>query len=210
MASVHLELVADLGHPVEADVRMERLRARDRATLTEVILELSPRVRAWLCRLLGPRGELDDAVQDALIEIATALPRYEGHASLRTFAHRITVRVAYRHFGRHRREPALSLVPPIDPSPDASVEACVDPESRAISRQALDRLYRCLERLPKKRRVAFVLCAIEGLTPTEAAEITGTSAVAMRSRLMHARADVTRRLSSDPYIATLIGGFDAR
>ena len=184
--------------PRRADPRMHALRENDPEAVAEVIAELLPWVRRWLHRLLGPRPDVDDATQDALTEIAGALPRYEGRASLKTLAHRITLRVAYRYFGKRRpEETSLSLVPP---PPDA-----IDPESRVMGRQALERLYRCLERLPKKRRAAFVLCCIEGLTPTEAAEIEKVSPVAMRSRLMHARGDVIRRLSADPYVAALLG-----
>ena len=74
-----------------------------------------------------------------------------------------------------------------------------------MSREALRRLYRCLERLPKKRRVAFVLCAIEGMTPMEAAMIVGARPGAVRSRLMHARREVARMLSADPYVSALLG-----
>jgi RNA polymerase sigma-70 factor (ECF subfamily) len=164
------------------------------------LVELLPRVRRWLCRLLGPGAELDDATQDTLTELAKAFRQFEGRASLSTLAYRVTIRTAYRHMGRRarRREASLELVPdPID---------AVDPESRAIHRQTLRSLYRVLDRLPKKRRVAFVLCAVEGLDPSEAAELEGVSAVAMRSRLMHARSEVLRRMSSDPHLATLMEG----
>lgn len=189
-----LRLVTPMRPP---DPRLDAVRRGDPRAIEEVLRELLPRVRGWLHRLLGPRSDLDDATQDSLAELAVALRRFEGRASFATLAHRITVRTAYRYFGRRAQETSLSLVaPPVDE---------LDPESRAMQREALARLYRCLDRLPEKRRVAFVLCCIEGLSPSEAAEIEGTSSVTMRSRLMHARAEVARRLSSDPYAAALIG-----
>jgi len=196
--NARLRIVAPVAtRPVAPDPRIDALRARDRRTIEEVLGELLPKVRRWLHHLLGPRDDLDDAVQDALSEIASALPRYEGRASLATLARRITVRVAYRYFGKRRvGEVSLSLVPPPPES--------LDPESRILGREALLRLYRCLERLPRKRRMAFVLCAVEGMSPTEAAEIEGVSPLAMRSRLMHARNEVARRLASDPYVAALL------
>lgn len=175
-------------------VSLPALRAGDAAEIRRVLERVLPRVRAWMLRLLGPSADHDDASQEALVEIARALPQFEGRASVETLAHRITVRVAYRYFGK-RRETPLELVPPPADT--------VDPESRAASREALRRLYRCLDRLPEKRRVAFVLCAVEGLTPTEAADLEGTSALAMRSRLLHAREEIARRLGPDPYFGAL-------
>ncbi|MEM9192317.1 MAG: RNA polymerase sigma factor [Myxococcota bacterium] len=177
------------------DERLRLLQAGDRKAISDAVRELFPTIRNWLHRLLGPSADLDDATQDALTEFAKALPRFEGRSSLKTLAHRITVRVAYRYF-RKSSDKSLELVPP---PPDK-----VDPESRVMGREALKRLYRCLDRMPKKRRVAFVLCAIEGLSPAEAAKIEGVSAVAMRSRLMHARAEISRRLSADPYVNAFV------
>ena len=182
-----------------ADDQLAALQAGDVAAIERALIELLPSVRRWLYRLLGPRAELDDAVQDALTEIARALPRFEGRSSLATLAHKITVRVAYQYFGRLRRQresTTLELVPP--PRDE------VDPESRVMGREAIQSLYRCLEKLPKKLRIAFVLCAVEGMTPTEAGEVVGASSTAMRSRLMRARDELARLLSNDPYVAPLM------
>lgn len=161
--------------------------------LAESLARLTPRVKVWLFRLLGPRFDLDDALQDTLIELARAIPRFDGRSRLETYAYRVVLRSASRHRHRNRRvhEP-LDLVPPPADS--------VDPESRAVSREALRRLYDVLDRLPEKRRRAFILCRLEGLDPHEAAEIEEVSSEVMRSRLRHACADVAERLARDPYL----------
>jgi len=174
---------------------LEALQANDPAAIRTALKVLMPDVRRWLQRLLGPRPDLDDATQDALIALADALPRFEGRSSVRTFAHRITVRTAYRYFGKRKRAETLQLVPP---PPDE-----IDPESRAMNREALRRLYRCLERIPKKRRMAFLLVCVEGMSPSEAAAVEGCTPNAMRTRLSHARAEIARRLDADPYMKTL-------
>lgn len=177
----------------DVDALVERARGGDREALDAVLRLLIPRVRTWLYHLLGPRADLDEATQEALFELVRSIPRFEGRSKLTTYAHRICVRVAYRHFSR-RHVPLELVAPPLDE---------VDPESRAMGREALRRLYRALEQLPEKRRVAFVLCAVEGLTPGEAARVQGVSGLAMRSRLFHARRQLLERLGDDPYVAAL-------
>jgi RNA polymerase sigma factor (sigma-70 family) len=169
------------------------LRAGDPDVTRDALRALVPRVRRWLYRLLGRSPDLDDAAQDALAEIAAFLPRFEGRAKLETVAHQITVRVAYRYFSRSK-ELSLEVVPEL-------VDIGTSAEARLDAREALARLHRCLGRLPAKRRVAFVLCAIDGLEPTEAAHIAGTSAIAMRCRLLYARREIARMLKHDPYLA---------
>ena len=172
------------------DGRLAAVRDGDAEALEDLLHELLPDVRRWLLRLLGPRADVDDATQDALIELAKALPNFEGRARLRTFAHRVTVRVAYRYYKRRARHGEVRE--------DIDIEDHDDPEARLIERQALARLHEALDTLPEKRRVAFVLCCIDGLTPTEAATVAGSSGLAMRSRLHHARAAIEKQLRDDP------------
>ena len=173
--------------PVHA-VPTQLIRVDERAEIERVLLSLLPKVRLWLHRLLGPRGPIDDATQDALIALASGLKSFEGRSSLQTYAHRITVRVAYRYYSRaESREPY---------DPDGQQSAGPTPEAELQRDQVLERLHRCLAKLPARRRTAFVLCAIEGLTPQEAAELEGTNAGTMRSRYMHAREELARMLAS--------------
>jgi len=173
--------------------RLSRLREGDPDAVRDALCELLPHVRRWLLHLLGRTPDLDDATQEVLVELAKFLPRFEGRARLSTIAHTITVRTAYRYY-RAADTVALESIPePADR--DGS------PDDRMMAREALARLQRCLRKLPAKRRSAFVLCAIEGLSPSEAAVVAGTSALAMRCRLLWARREIARMLHGDPYVA---------
>jgi RNA polymerase sigma-70 factor (ECF subfamily) len=175
----------------------ELTRIDPRAELERSLVALLPRVRQWLYRALGPHGALDDAAQDVLVELARALPKFEGRSSVETFAHRITTRVVYRYYGRRARRQARELVGVEAFEPDRIASPTRLPEALVAEREALIRLHRCLAKLPEKRRTAFVLCAIEGLEPHEAAALVGTSVGSMRARFMHARDELARLLNQD-------------
>ena len=164
--------------------------------MSDDIEALVPRVRAWLRRDFGTELEVDDTAQDALAALTQALPSFRGDSSLSTFAYRITRRVAIDKLRKRRRREALEL----DSLPDS-----YDLERRLTSRRALRRVQRVLDRLPDKRREAFVLCCIEGMAPSDAAERVGVSAETMRSRLRHARSEVMRRLAHDATLRIFMG-----
>jgi len=166
-------------------------RRYDADAVEDTLRALLPLVRRWLVRLLGRTADLDDATQEALAEIAQALPGFEGRSKLETWAHKITVRVAYRYYGSGKQV-ALESVPEL---------ADTGPHGRLAAREALARLHKCLRKLPAKRRTAFVLCAVEGMSPSEAAEVAGTTALAMRCRLLWARREIERMLQHDPYLS---------
>jgi RNA polymerase sigma-70 factor (ECF subfamily) len=67
------------------------------------------------------------------------------------------------------------------------------------------RLATALASLPLAHREALLLVGVEGLQPTEAAEICGVTAEAMRQRLSRARALLARRLTESevPLLASL-------
>lgn len=162
------------------------------------LTELVPAVRRWMYRTIGPGPDYDDAVQDALVELANALPRFEGRSKLTTFAHPIVVRTAYRHLAKRRAQPVSAEIDRIANDDD--------PERRAEKRQQLERLHRVLDRIPDKQRVAFVLCCVERLPHEEAARIEGVSIDTLRQRIKRAKAELARRLRADPELCEALGG----
>jgi RNA polymerase sigma-70 factor (ECF subfamily) len=185
-----------------ADPRLASLRSGDAAVTEAVLAELLPSVRRWVYRRLGPDMAVDDVTQEALTEIARALPSFEGHCGLPAYAYRICTRVIARHLRRRLwRRDALAAVPDaFGADSDAR-----DPERTAIERQALRAVLSCLSRLPAKRREVFILCELEGASPHQAAELLGTTPNAVRSLLMHARRELDRRLRGNDAIARFRG-----
>lgn len=181
-------------------LRDERAMTLEEVESIERTLEsLLPSVRRWLHRALGPRPDLDDATQDALFQIAKSLDSFEGASALETWAYRITTRVAYRYL-RRRYSTVQGDTDECDelPANDAS------PETRALHRESVVRFRRCLDRLSPKRRMAFLLCAVERLPHAQAAEIESTSVETMRARLKRARADLREHMKQDPVLAPLV------
>lgn len=171
------------------DALVSSLRSGDASVLEQVVEELVEPVSRWVRRLIGPRSDVDDVVQEALTEIAAALHRFEGRSSIQTLAHRITTRTASRFYRRPRADHDHEI--------DGVADGGVGPEDEASNRQQLARLYRHIEALSEVRRTAFVLCCLEGMEPAEAAEVAQCSAVTMRGRLFEARAELTARLSRE-------------
>jgi len=181
------------------DARLAGLRAGHPAVIEEALLELSPRVRGWCYRRVGPSAALDDVVQEALIELARALPRFDGQSSLATYAYRVCTRVVWRQTKKSR------ALPPLAELHGDLIATTHDPERASIERQALQTVLASLDRLPARRREAFILCELEGETPEQAARMLGTTPNAVRSRLMHARHELQRRLSGHDLLGVLRG-----
>ena len=121
----------------------------------------------------------EDLMQEILMALWRALPRFRGESSLRTFvlqvAHNRSITFATR---RRRFEdlPEEGLLP--DPAPLV--------EERLIEAQDWDRLFGAVRRLPEAQRQAVML-HLEGLSQREIAALQETSEGNVGVRLTRAR-----------------------
>jgi RNA polymerase sigma-70 factor (ECF subfamily) len=121
----------------------------------------------------------DDLMQEILVALWRALPRFRGDSSERSFVLRvahnrgISFSVSRR---RHQAEPELDQLP--DPAPIA--------EARMIGEQQHDRLLTAIRRLPEGQRQAVML-RLEGLSQREIADMQNTTESNVGVRLTRAR-----------------------
>jgi RNA polymerase sigma-70 factor (ECF subfamily) len=151
-------------------------------------------VRTRITRLVGPVAERDDLVQKVFMALHRGLPGYRSEAKLSTYLHRIAVNIAYDHLrGRYRAEEnegpldAAALVEQLGPALEDQVAARAD----------LARLLALLDQLSPKKRIAFVLVAVEGCSLAEAAALIGAREGAVKQRALHARRDLLARLAAE-------------
>ncbi len=156
-------------------------------------------VRRMLLRMLGARADLDDLVQNVFVEFCRALPRFRGESKLSTFIGGITVRIAkramrpsawFRRRGDWAEEP-VSHDPPVD--------------TRSEAAEQLRRTRRLLAKISEKKRIAFMLWALEGLSIEEIAEMTNTSPSATQSRVYYAQKELRALAAKDPALMELVG-----
>jgi len=124
-------------------------------------------------------SDRDDLMQEILMALWRALPRFRGEASLRTFVLQVAHNRAITFATRRRRFdnlPDEGLLP--DPTPLA--------EERLIEQQNSDRLFRAIRRLPEAQRQAVML-QLEGLSQREIAQLQETSETNVGVRLNRAR-----------------------
>lgn len=178
-----------------------RCRRGDRAALAEFFREYSPVVERLLGRLVGSSPIHEDLVQTTFVEAIKSFPRFRGEASLATWVSRIAVHVAHHHFREKSRRPvALEVIGPGEEPPGAPFRVQDGPSVAADRRRIGRRLFAVLERLTAKKRIAFVLHAIEGYSVDEVAALMDAGRAATRSRLWFARREIDAMVAADPHL----------
>jgi RNA polymerase sigma-70 factor (ECF subfamily) len=179
---------------------VEAILAGDAAATAWFVQQHAPRVQRLLRRLLGPRQDVEDLVQTTFLETLRSLPRFEGRSELGTFVLGVAVQVARRamrprKLDRHRVD--------LDAVPEPAVADGLDD---GVSRsEALRRVRRWLEEVAEPKRIAFMLWALDGMEPTQVAEVMGAGLSATRSRIFYAQKELKLRAARDPYLREWLG-----
>ncbi|MBX3273454.1 MAG: sigma-70 family RNA polymerase sigma factor [Sandaracinaceae bacterium] len=178
----------------EADL-VRRAKAGDGPALRALAERELPRVERLLGRILGPRRDFEDLVQSVFLELCRALPAFREESRFSTFVGGITVRVARRAL---RPSAFDARRAPLSDEDAASPE--VGPEARVAAQERFRLLHAALDRLTPKKRVAFTLWALDGMSPEEIAELTEAPVHTVRSRIHAAR----HELMASPRVRALL------
>lgn len=188
----------------DADL-LARLRSGDEAAYQDLVRANAGRMLAVARRMLRCESDAEDAVQEAFTQAYHALPRFEGHALLSTWLHRIVVNACLVRLRKRKRRGEKSieeLLPRFledghregvgEPWPRDALTELEAHEVRAAVRKAIDTL-------PERHRCVLMLRDIEGLSSEEVAERLGIRADAVKMRLHRARQAL--RTLIDPQLA---------
>lgn len=176
------------GRPrAETVVSDEALVARavggDRAAFDELYERHVAVVWRWLTRLLGADPEREDLAQHIFSEVFDTLGRFRGDARFRTFLYRIVVNVAVDQMKRRARQAKRNVAAELA---EATPDPARSPEENAELRELVRSTFDLLERIKPKKRVAFLLRVVEGLSLEEVADIVEASVPTVAQRVRHA------------------------
>lgn len=148
------------------------------------------RLRSLVRRIVGNSSTAEDVVQQAFVNMLAALHRHEtapGPAYARTAARNL----ALNHLRDLKRKAAVEVA---GSDVDEIADLQPTPETIALYRSELRRLLEAIAALPARRREAFVLNRIEGLSYDEIAERMQISRNTVISSIVNAMADLDRKL----------------
>jgi RNA polymerase sigma-70 factor (ECF subfamily) len=189
---------------------LDGCRTGDRASIEELFRAHSAGVERLLCRLVGPVADLEDLVQTVFLEAISALSRFRGEASFKTWLNSIAAHVGHHYLraGKVRRHVPLDLVP--EESYGDTFGGEPQHDRLLDERRLAPALHELLDKITPKKRIAILLYVVEGHSIEEVAALMGASQTATRSRVFFARRELRKLLAEDPrlseHVAALIGG----
>jgi len=177
---------ADLSQP--EDRLLLRARNGDREAFGELVHRHQRRV--WLvCRQYLEPEEADSASQDVFVKAFSGLGSFDGRAAVTTWLTRIAINTCLDVLRRRRREGLV--VSPSDERDGADIldripDGGVDPEVRAMQRDAVSRLAECERGLPERQREIFRLRFFAEMELDQIADALGVHVGTVKTQLHRA------------------------
>ena len=169
------------------------LRAGEEWAYRQLLTDYGGRLLAVARRFLRNEEEAQDALQEAFLQAFKALPRFEGHARISTWLHRIVVNAALMRIRSRKARPEESIEPLLPTFQDdghstVSYQAWEGGADELLERaETRELVRRTIDRLPPTYRETLILRDIEELDTAEVAEKLGITANAVKIRLHRAR-----------------------
>jgi RNA polymerase sigma-70 factor (ECF subfamily) len=180
--------------PPEDAALVKQASGGDRRAFDQLYRRHVDQVYRRVSHLVGPDPEREDLVQQIFLEAFRALPSFRGDAAFTTWLYRIIVNVSYDHLRRRGRR---NHVPVEAAHLDQLSAPTLCPESSLRQREQVARMLTFLGRLKPKKRIAFVLRVVEGLSLDEIADVVGARAPAVGQRIKHAHRELDQMIARD-------------
>ncbi|WP_437596617.1 RNA polymerase sigma factor [Sorangium sp. So ce590] len=178
---------------------IRRFQSGDPTAFAEIFRRYRRDVARLVFRMLGPTADAEDVIQEVFIQVHRSLGDFRGQSKFSTWLHRVTVNAVLMTRRAARSRPVFAGEPSIHLEADRGML----PDEDAARARRIDAFRRVLERLPEKKRVVYVLHELEGIAPTEIAEIVGAPVLTVRTRLFYARREIEAMMRAEPALAQL-------
>lgn len=160
-------------------------RAGDVKAREDLVRRWNPKLAGLAWRLLGERSLVEDAVQDAWIDILKGLPRLQASEAFPAFAFRIVQRRCARLIRSRQSERKLA----------EALAAAPEPGTPDLDREADgEGVKRALQTLPRPQQAALWLFYLEEMSVAEIAVVLDVPTGTVKTRLMHGRRKLAETL----------------
>lgn len=143
-------------------------------------------------RMVGGAADAEEVLQEVFLRLARAAETWQPRAQLTTWLYRVAVNRCLTHRERRGRGRVVLL-----PGLEVAAPGDDHPYQAARDRELAGRVRARVAELPDALCAAFTLCALEGRSTAEAAEILEVPAGTVKTHVHRARLLLRRRLARE-------------
>ena len=175
----------------DADILL-RLAKGERTALNDLMQRHLSAIKSCAWHMLGDEMMAEDIAQEVFLRAWNQAPNWiAGQAKFSTWLHRVTKNLCYDRL-RKKTEILTDTLPELMDSGTLADDKMIVTQARLRQKQCVDH---ALAKLPKRQRMAIVLCHYQELSQNDAAHIMQVGVRAYESLLARGRRNLRAQLA---------------
>src|SRR5689334_3796455 len=178
---------------------IERLKKGDEAAFKEIVESSQGLVYNTALGIVQNPEDAEDVTQEVFVQLYESIKTFKGESKLSTWLYRITVSKAMDHLRKKKRKKRFAYVQSLFGANDELVHDPPDfvhPGVNLDNKEKAKELFKAIDQLPSKQKIAFTLNRIEGLSYQEISEIMKLTVASVESLLHRARKNLRKNLET--------------
>ncbi len=172
-----------------------RLKERNEVAYHHLVNAYRSPVFNTVLNILQDYEEADDTAQEVFIQVYHSIEKFKGDSSLTTWLYRIAVRKALDKLRqRKNRQRLQKLLPWWMPNDENPNQIFHHPGIALENKERAIELFKAINELPEKQKIAFNLIKVQGLKYEEASEIMQQNIKAIESLIGRAKQNLQKQL----------------
>lgn len=182
---------------------IQQLRQGNEPAFRWLVENYRNRVFHTVLNILQDNKEAEDAAQETFIQVFESIGNFKEESSLSTWIYRIAVHKALDKIRRRKTRQRLhNMLPWWMPEEKKSKDETFNHPGIAIeNKEKASILFKAIESLPEKQRLAFTLIKVQGMNYEEACGIMQQNIKAVESLITRAKLNLQKQLEN--YYKTL-------
>lgn len=175
---------------------IQQLRQGNEPAFRWLVENYRNRVFHTVLNILQDSKEAEDAAQETFIQVFESVGAFKEESSLATWIYRIAVRKALDKLRRKKTRQRLHQVLPwwMPDEKRSSNELFHHPGIAAENKEKAAVLFKAIEALPEKQKLAFTLIKVQGMNYEEACAVMGQNIKAVESLITRAKLNLQKLL----------------
>ena len=187
----------------EDSALVERVRKGDMQAFGSLVAKYQDRIYNTILRMCGRAADAEELAQETFLRALERIGQFKGRCEFYTWLFRVAANLAISHRRRSARIRFQSLSADEElagTQADALTAAVAlrrdpPPKTAAMTNESRQRVLEALEGLEDEFRLVVVLCDIEEMDYSQAADVIGVPIGTIKSRLHRARCVLKERLA---------------
>jgi RNA polymerase sigma-70 factor (ECF subfamily) len=184
---------------MESDIElMMRTKSGDDSAFTDLMRRHYKGLVNYIYRFTNNRETSEDLAQEVFLRVYRSVKTYEPQAKFSTWLYKIATNLCFTNVKARGREQNFSLDEMQENTGDFKDPKPENADDVVYRKEIKQSIFKALESLPEKERVAIILCKYEELPYEEVADVLGCTVGAVKTYVYRGRMRLIDKLK--PYL----------